>query len=285
MDKISVGKLRYLYGLTCEVAHQMAGTLGAICNSEVLCAYKGKPYSEDQFDAIVADLSTKGNSLPNKFPLISYNSDDSRSRSLLYPDEGLFHWAVCTSEIDVLIIEGRKESLGTEYKSPPYKDLKPNYCFWQQKPLESLNLALLDTAVVDAQKAVNWLKSKSYAPPSRQVFERHPYLEFTWEEFQEMLELSRCAPSRKGGSWTYSENIKATSDMCERIRNDYLAGNPPLKNLSFGSFDEMVKEAMGSTDQSNLYHQDAVRTFFRESQALAQYKRKRGRPSTKAQNK
>lgn len=275
---ISIGKLCYLYDLIPESAHQLADTLEAVLNSEVLCRYKGKAYSESQFNSIVNDLRAEGKNLPDIIPSVVHLPNNSKLIALL-PDDGLYHWATASSELDSLIIEAYRESLRKEYKRPPAdRFAKVNY-YREKNPLEALSLALLDTAVVDMNNAFRWLKNRGYTPPSRQLFDGHPSLGFSWEEFQERLKLAHgTSLSPHGGSRPDTPKIKATTAMCEKVQNDFIASPPQPTSLSIHDFRERVRTAMQAKGQQELFQPSAADKFFRGSNVLAKYKTKRGRP-------
>ena len=280
MKIITIGKLRYLYGLSCEIAHGLAEVLGAVYNSEVLPMYKGKQYKKEQFDKIISDLDHKGNGLPQKPKLISHKPDGSKTATS-FSDDGLFYWAVGSSEIISLMAEGYKESLGKEYTRHPTDELSKLLYYNRAIILEALNLALLDTAVVDSGRAFRWIKDEGYAPQPRQVFDRYPDLNFSWKDFQSMLRLSHGVSLSQGGSTPETDKINATRVASENIQNDYIAqqGNS-IQAIPLGitDFCEMVKIAMINKNQANLYQPSAAKRFFKESPELAPHKRKKGRP-------
>lgn len=277
MNKISVGKLRWLYSLPLQTAYKLAGTLHAEHNSNTLSLYNGQKYSQESCNKIATDLSAKGNSLPWHF--------DSKAGCILYPDDGLFRWAVTTSEIDTLMLEAYKESNDPKHNPDKYFKVMPNRMnyFRGNHPISALALVLLDNAVVDFQNAIRFLKTEGYAPPERQHFDMCNDLEISWEE---LLVALKSAPGNgelpQGGSRPETAKRNATSSACKQIESQCLTADGK-NSLSCDKFCELVKDAMTAQDQKQLYQSSAAREYFRQSEGLKAIKRKRGRPFTSKQ--
>ena len=264
MYKITIGNLRYLYGLDWNTTNKLANELSAIVDKNIFSSYNYYKFDNNNIYKYIHSI----------FINININNKLINIPSHLYVNH--------EDIIENALFSAEKASNDILYRDMHYINSPTHKRFRVNNPIEYIfyiiSCCMLDTSIVDLNDAIFYLKKLSYDPPTRQHFEKHKYLPISWNDFETALKLCHANKLPQGGSRKQTDKIEATKATCERVLNQILGSNPEPHRLSRGIFIENVKTSMESAGNGILFQISTAKDFFRDNEQLSPYKRQRGHP-------
>ncbi len=181
MCKISLGKIRLLYGIGFDKLEQLAIKLSAKVHNKVEPEFNDKPYTNFIFKEICKRLSYKGEKI--KCINTIEHLKNSNIAIMLYPRNGLFYYAVCSKLFDILIYDGYNESFDKIYQIPFYKDKFSIFqrmdFFRKNSPQIYIKYSLVDTCYIEQKLIFSERKKNGYLP-DRNIFDKININNLSW---------------------------------------------------------------------------------------------------------
>lgn len=270
MCKVSIGNIRYIYSLSKDAARQMAFELEAeIDTTNFYKEYIGNICTKEGIDNYIETIenmySNNKNTSISIDPLIVYfYKSDELYKAIL---DALLN---SNSISDYYIVNNCHNFYQFLNKFNIYaqQSYNTNDLFRHNELLNIIKMSIIDNSKVILHNAISYCVKNHYSNPSRQHFENHAHLTFSWDEFKNSF------PKR--GSLRQYKNIEATKNACEKILKEL--SNSDSTKIKRKDFLKKVEDFMAKNNNSSLYQKSAASQFFWNDGRLKEFKAGRGRP-------
>lgn len=262
---IPMGTLRFLYNLQWEAAHKIALELKAtIKNFPTSMEINDSRYDIKILNDILNKLPQQ--STLNQSSTITIQALQSIPGTLAYPNSDIFYWAVLSSDIDSLIKNGYETSLDYNYLNYirlQNKDIQQKMEFFRyNNPEDFIKALLLDLSEVDMYNATKLLYENGYSKPSRQHFESHPYITFSWDEFNHVQSSSQYSLHQNECIKQWENILPKINDKKQRIA--VLICIEKCKGLSHPKAYDIVFKGKNIKEKSKTDHVSRIKKCVEE---------------------
>lgn len=272
-DIISIGWLRWLYGLHLDTAEEMVLSIGASFNSELDYIDYHQIYTLANLEKIRNETITKINDTTSKHKEIVIRKDGSKIElPISYSKENaIISWFSSCVDAKKILQRAYLESCDSIYidRMVP-SHYQPKWVFeYETKQIELFRATLLDTSNVKIKTAVIYLYTKGFSLPSKQKADSRP------NNILKIDRIKNIINSHENLSLKPYEQWQALSSSCFNKKTERKAYEIILAKYENKSHTEAYNIVFGPTDnpeyakkQINRYKEHALKLAYQQALPL-----------------